>query len=83
MEADLYACWNGILGEKEIFFRVRRNLGRKAEYERLVGQIEELDSKKHRIVAVLCGKVDEDYIARIRERYKKQIEGGSFAIIRA
>ena len=65
--ADLYLAWKGIITKSEVFFEVKRNLSKKSELDRLIGRIELLRSGKQRITVVVCGEVDEGYVARLRE----------------
>lgn len=75
--SDLYLCWTGMLGGKtEVFFELKRNLKRKGEFDRLVGQVEGLQPKRNNIVLVLIGELNNDLVARLRSRYADNIEGG-------
>lgn len=69
--ADLYLSWKGILQSDEVFFEIKRNLKRKSDYDRLVGQIEGLNPKERNVVVVLVGEVEMALVGRLRERYKR------------
>lgn len=69
--ADIYLSWKGLMFNDEIFVEMKRNLQKKAAYDRLIGQIEELKPAKHRIILVLVGETDEGLVGRLNEHYKK------------
>jgi hypothetical protein len=47
---DLYFKWPGILSSDELFIELNYNLRQKGEYDRLVGQIEQINPKKHKLI---------------------------------
>ena len=53
---DIYVKQAGFFGSSEVFVELKRNLLQKAQYDRLVGQIESLEPKKNPIIVVLCGE---------------------------
>src|SRR5712691_7198473 len=53
---DIYVKQPGFFGSSEVFVELKRNLVQKAQYDRLVGQIESLEPGKNAIVVVLCGE---------------------------
>jgi hypothetical protein len=83
---DIYISWKGILSSDEVFIEMKRDLQKKATFDRLIGQLEELDPEKHKIILVLIGKTDEGLLGRLKSRYEKFItrhlsSGGTMAII--
>ena len=74
--ADLMLSWSGIFtGTHRVYFELKRNLTRKAEFDRLVGQIEDLKPSDNSVVVVLCGQCDPQYVERLRERYAESTGG--------
>ncbi len=73
--SDLYLRWKGLLGgTTEVFFELKRNLKKKTELDRLVGQIAGLDPGRHTIFVVLTGDLDPSLVARLKERYADFLE---------
>jgi hypothetical protein len=69
---DIYLKWRGIFSTDELFIELKYNLRHKAEYDRLVGQIEQIGPKKHSTVLVLCGEeLNANVLTRLHERYTK------------
>src|SRR6266404_1081585 len=67
---DIYVKQPGFFGSSEVFVELKRNLLQKAQYDRLVGQIESLEPKKnHPIIVVLCGETNPTLLTRLKERY--------------
>lgn len=71
---DIYVKQPGFFGSSEVFVELKRNLLQKAQYDRLVGQIESLEPKKTPIIVVLCGETNPALLTRLRERYVKPPE---------
>lgn len=63
---DIYVEWEGFLGSGHVFIELKRDLIRKSEFNRLVGQITDLRPEKHNIIVVLCGKTAPDMLARLK-----------------
>jgi len=57
--ADLFISWKGLLFGGEIYIEIKRNLQKKASFDRLVGQIEGLNPNKYLIIVVLVGSTDK------------------------
>ncbi len=66
---DIYIKQSGFWGDSEVFVELKRNLVSKTQLDRLVGQIELLEPKKHAIVIVLCGETNAALVARLSEKY--------------
>ena len=75
---DVGVIYKGILSNGEVFFELKRNLKKKTDYDRLVGQIEGLRPKKSNIFVVLVGDTDEALVGRLREHCKPYVDGGAF-----
>lgn len=78
--SDLWLQWKGLLFSDELFFELKNNLNKKSEYDRLIGQIESLDPKKHKIVVVLLGESDPRLVARLTERYRDSLSSDDRAM---
>jgi hypothetical protein len=72
---DIYVKQAGFFGSSEVFVELKRNLLQKAQYDRLVGQIESLEPKKNPIIVVLCGETNPALLTRLRDRYVKPLSG--------
>jgi hypothetical protein len=66
---DIYVRQSGFLGTSEVFVELKRNLVQKAQLNRLIGQIEDLQPKRNHIVVVLCGETDPALLSRLKEHY--------------
>ena len=53
--ADLWISHKGLMLKSEVFFEVKRNLKKKSDYDRLVGQIQGLRPEKNNVFVVLVG----------------------------
>ena len=68
--SDLYLRWKGALGVTTgVFFELKRNLKRKGEFNRFVGQIEEINPRRNIVIVVLIGELDASLVARLKEQY--------------
>lgn len=67
---DLYLKRKGFFGTEELFFELKHDLSDKAEFNRLVGQLMDMEPKRRKIVVVLCGKTDRSMVQRLREHFK-------------
>ena len=67
---DLFLEWPGFFGKDAVFIELKRNLTHKAQLDRLIGQIECLQPKKHNIVVLLCGETDQSLLERLKEHYE-------------
>jgi hypothetical protein len=61
------------LATHHVLIELRRNLTLKAEYNRLVGQINDMMPGKHNIVVVLCGETSADLLDRLKATYRPSI----------
>ena len=69
--ADVYIRYGGMLFDDEVFIEVKRRLVRKAELNRLVGQVRGLDPGKNKILIVLIGTCDVELLGRLRQQFKE------------
>jgi hypothetical protein len=67
---DIFVRWDGIVSEDQVFIELKRNLTQKAELNRLVGQIEDLQPEKHNIIIVLCGITSPALLNRLKAKYQ-------------
>jgi hypothetical protein len=67
---DIYVKQSGFLGSSEVFVELKRNLLRKTELDRLVGQVESLQPGKNAVIILICGETDPALVARLRQKYK-------------
>ena len=79
---DLYVAWTEIVMTQEVFIELKRNLVEKGTFDRLIGQIEQLNPSKRNIVVVLCGESDPQYVGRLRERYRGSTDDLFFSRMR-
>ena len=66
---DIYVKQPGFFGSSEVFVELKRNFLQKAQYDRLVGQIESLEPKKNPIIVLLCGETNPTLLTRLKQRY--------------
>lgn len=81
---DVWLKWPGLLLTDEIAFELKVNLKKKADYDRLVGQIEGMEPAKNKTIVVLIGDTDQGLFGRLKERYSKYIHndlGPTMAIV--
>lgn len=72
--SDLYVECNGFLRTTEVFIELKNNLLQKNQLDRLVGQLESLNPRKHRIIVVLCGETKPELLTRLRLQYAGQAD---------
>lgn len=73
---DIYVSWKGILQSDELAFELKKDLVKKTDFDRLIGQIEGLDPAKNKLIVVLVGKTDKALLGRLREKYAKVLQTG-------
>jgi hypothetical protein len=73
---DIYVSWKGILQDDDLAFELKKDLVKKTDFDRLVGQIEGLDPVKNKTIVVLVGKTDRALLGRLREKYAKVLQAG-------
>ena len=66
---DIYVKESGFFGSTEVFIELKRDFLQKAQFNRLVGQIEDLQPEKHNILVILCGETNPALVARFKENY--------------
>ena len=71
--ADVYVKQTGFFGSSEVFVEIKRNLIHKAQLDRLIGQVHELQPKKNSIIVVLCGDVNPALVTRFKELFADQL----------
>jgi len=77
---DIYVKESHLIGSPQVFVELKRNLLRKAELDRLVGQIECLQPRRNNIIIVLCGQTNPTLVAHFEEQYNTKgfrIGGGA------
>lgn len=67
---DVYLKWRGIFSSGEVFIELKLNLQQKDEHDRLIGQIVQINPAKHNLIVLLIGEHNENFVARLQERYK-------------
>lgn len=65
------AWW--MISQTEVFVELKLNLKGKGEFDRLLGQITEVNPRKRRVLVVLCGDIKTEWYNRLREIYKDLI----------
>ena len=68
--ADVWLSWTGHFLKDEVFFELKRNLEKKTDYDRLVGQIEALKPRDHNVIVVLVGGTSKELLGRLKEHYE-------------
>jgi len=71
---DLWIGWKSVLGIDELAFRLKLNLKKKSNFDRLIGQIEGLEPRNNKIMVVLIGDTDQAFLGRVRDKYVQQIK---------
>jgi hypothetical protein len=74
---DVGVIYKGIVSEDRVFFELKRNLKRKTDYDRLIGQIEGLKPRQNKVFVVLVGDTDDALLGRLREHVKNYTGDGS------
>src|SRR2546428_919589 len=74
--SDLYVHSKGgfLSDSTEVFLELKRNLTKKTEFDRLVGQIHGLGPKKHNIIILLIGEVDSALVTRLKGEFAEFLE---------
>jgi len=72
---DLYVAWKGIIQKDDLAFELKKDLKKKTDFDRLVGQIEGLDPRSNKILVVLIGETDEGLLGRLKEKYASELRG--------
>ncbi len=72
--SDLYVECSGFLWTSEVYIELKLNLLQKNQLDRLVGQLESLNPRKHRIIVVLCGQTKPELLTRLRLQYARMAE---------
>lgn len=74
---DVYVrCREGLpASDTEVLFELKRNLTKKSEFDRLVGQIEGLDPRENIVFVVLFGKRNPALVGRLKKQYAEFLEG--------
>ena len=71
---DVWLSWQGLLFPGQVFFEVKRNLDKKSDLDRLVGQIAALQPGKRKVVVVLVGETNKELLGRLKEHYKAALD---------
>lgn len=71
--ADVYVKEDGFFISSEVFVELKRNLSHKAQLDRLVGQIHDLQPKKNKIIVVFCGETNPALVTRFRELFASEL----------
>lgn len=75
---DIYVSWKGILQEDSLSFELKKDLKKKTDFDRLVGQIEGLEPSKNNVLVVLVGDTDKSLLGRLRDKYARELAGPLF-----
>ncbi|HET9284485.1 MAG TPA: hypothetical protein VFR24_21230 [Candidatus Angelobacter sp.] len=66
---DIHIKISGFFSDTQVFIELKRNLLQKAQFDRLVGQVESLKPSKNSIIVVLCGDSNPGLVERLKEKY--------------
>jgi hypothetical protein len=64
---------DGFLNTADAFIEVKYNLLQESQLDRLIGQIESLQPRDHRIIIVLCGNTGPVLLRQLKAQYKNQL----------
>lgn len=79
--ADVYVKMAGLLSTDEVYLELKRDLGKKADCDRLVGQVADLDPRNREVIVVLFGQTDPALLKRLEEQFRDFIDDDSLIII--
>ena len=71
---DVWLSWQGLIFSDELFIELKRNLSKKTDYDRLVGQIVALKPSNRRILIVLIGDTSAKLFDRLTEQFQTELE---------
>ncbi len=71
---DIYFAKPGLLGTRHLFFELKRNLTKKGECDRLIGQVERMHGGSYNSLIVLCGRSDPRWVQRLCDRFKAHLQ---------
>jgi hypothetical protein len=82
---DIYVKRQGILGSTHVFIELKRNLKKKSDLDRLIGQLRYLKPRSNYVVVVLCGDSEPAFVDLIKQEYSNvlgELEGfRTFAVV--
>jgi hypothetical protein len=82
---DIYVKRQGILGSSHVFVELKRNLRKKSDLDRLMGQLRYLKPKSNYVIVVLCGDTEPAFVDLLRQEYSNvfgELEGfRTFAVV--
>jgi hypothetical protein len=81
---DVCVHYKHMIGSELVLIELKRNLQKKSDYDRLVGQIEGLKPKKNSIVVALVGDTDPALLGRLQDQFRTYLEDDmsySFSIV--
>lgn len=83
---DFFIRFEGLVQRHEVIVELKHDLKDKAEFDRLVGQLEGLEPDRQEILLVLCGETRPDFLATLERRYEALMnplpgQEPSFAIV--
>jgi hypothetical protein len=72
--ADMMLMRSALMGKVAILFEVKRDLVKKTEFDRLVGQVMALGAGTYNIMVVLVGRTDPKYVSRFVETFAEHMK---------
>lgn len=70
---DVFIRYAGLISRSDVFVELKKDLKRKTDFDRLVGQIESMMPGENRILIVLVGNTEAAWIARLKEKYAREL----------
>jgi hypothetical protein len=70
---DIHFEADGFLGDHNAFIELKRNLTQKSQLDRLIGQTEILQPRKHNVIIVLCGATSPALLDRLKKQYMSHL----------
>lgn len=80
---DIWLSWQGLFLSDQLFIELKRNLRKKTDYDRLIGQIVALKPGNRNILIVLVGDTSAKLLGRLTEHFQTELDefAGSMRIV--
>lgn len=73
---DLYVKKAGWIFRTSCYIELKRDLSRKTDFDRLVGQVVALRGDGSKIILVLCGATKEEYVHKLKDVFSNMLSNG-------
>lgn len=68
---DLFLRYPGFFSPSRLYVEIKLNLQAKSEFDRLLGQLEQMEPRDNNVLIILCGETDPSLLSRVRTRMEK------------